>query len=168
MVMRLFFILLFATAAVGSPRDAYVISIGNYSTISGASVRDIEAAVKRIPNKGIWVRRDGREYVIVDEKTQRQTLAVFSPQMALQPEQRAVGREESRLDDQIDELQDQDHRTAAEEQRLSELRARMKVVARRERELDQKEQELEREAELRFWMLIDDAIRSGLAKPLTR
>ena len=44
----------------------------------------------------------------------------------------------------------------------------MKGVARRERELDERAQELEREAERRFWLLIDDAICSGLAKPLTR
>jgi predicted ribosome quality control (RQC) complex YloA/Tae2 family protein len=166
--MRFLLITLFATVAMASPRDAYVISLGNYSTISGASVRDIELAVKRMPDKGIWVRRGGREYVIVDEKTQRQTLAVFAPQRALVPEQKAVSREESRLDDQIDELEDQDRLTAAERERLSELRARMKVVARRERELDKREEELDREAERQFWMLINDAIRSGLARPLTR
>ena len=165
--MRLFTII-FATVAMFSHKDAYVISIGNNSTISGASVREIEAAVKRFPGKSIWVKRGGREYVIVDETTQRQVLALFAPQRALEPEQEAVNREESRLDHEIDELEDQDRLTAAEKDRLSELRAQMKVVSRRERELDKREQELEREAERQFWSLIDGAIRSGLAKPLTR
>jgi hypothetical protein len=165
--MRLFTII-FATVSMFSHKDAYVISTGNNSAISGASVREIVAAVKRLPDKGIWVKRGGREYVIVDETTEQQVLALFAPQRALAPEQEAVSREESRLDDQIDALEDRDHLTAAEERRLSELRAQMRVVSRRERELDEKEQELEREAERQFWSLIDGAIRSKVAKPLTR
>ena len=167
--MRIFTIL-FATVAMFGHKDAYVIKTSdNNTTISGANVDEIVTVHKRLPARAIWVRRGGREYVIVDDKTHRQVLAAFAPQQALEPEQEAVGREEARLDRQADRLADKDEPlTAAEKRQLSELRARLKEVSRRERELDEQEEALEREAERQFWSLIDATIRSGLAKPLTR
>lgn len=166
--MRIFTIL-FATVAMFGHKDAYIIKTDDNTSISGASVDQIVAVHKRLPAQSIWVRRGGREYVIVDDKTHRQVLALFEPQMALEPEQEAVGREEAQLDREADRLEDKDEAlTAAEKRRLSELRARLKEVSRRERDLDEKEEALEREAERQFWPLIDSAIRSGMAKPLTR
>lgn len=168
--MRFFTILLATVILHSGNKDAYVIKTSdNNTTISGANVDEIVSVHKRLPVKSIWVRRGGREYVIADDKTHRQVMAAFAPQMALEPEQEAVGREERRLDHEIDRLEDKDERLTAEEhRRLSELRARIKEVSRRERELDEREEALEREAEREFWLLIDSAIRSGLAKPLTR
>jgi hypothetical protein len=156
-----------ATIAMLGHKDAYVISTGDNHTYN-ASIPELVAIQKRIPAKSIWVRRNGREYVIVDETTQRRALALFGPQMALGPEQDAVGREERKLDREIDRLDDEDHLTPAEKRRLSELRARMEVVEQREQELDDREEELEREAERALWPLLDEAIRSGLARPMTR
>jgi hypothetical protein len=156
-----------ATIAMLGHRDAYVISTGDNHTFN-ASIPELVTIQKRIPAKSIWVRRSGREYVIVDETMQRRALALFEPEMALRPEQDAVGSEERKLDHEIDRLEDKGDLTAAEERRLSELHARMKVVARRERALDEKEEELEREAERQLWPLLDEAIRDGLAKPMSR
>lgn len=165
--MRMLWIVL-ATVAMFSHKDAYVISTGNNSTLSGASVEELVAVRKRIPARSIWVRRGGHEYVIVDETVRRRALALFAPQMALESEQEAVGREEAALDREADRLEDLDTRTEAQKQRLRDLHAQLKVVSRREKELDEREEELERQAERQLWPLLDEAIRSGLAKPPTR
>ena len=158
-----------AAVAMSGHQDAYIISVGNNSTLSGATVADIVDVHKRMPGQYIWVRRGGCEYVIADDATRRQALALFAPQRALEPEQEAVGREERRLDREADWLEDKEGRlTPAEKQRLAELREQLRVVARRERELDEREERLERDAERQFWPLIDTAIRSGQARPLTR
>ena len=129
---------------------------------------DLLTVRKRIPANSIWVRRNGREYVIVDQGVRRRALALFAPQMALEPEQEEVGREEAELDHEADYLSDLNRLTEAQHRRLEDLHARLRVVSRREKELDEREQELERQAERAFWPLIDEAIKAGFAKRLTR
>lgn len=163
-----FFIFLFATVAMFGHRDAYVISTGDSATLSGSTVDELVSVHKRMPANSIWVRRGGREYVIVDQTVRRRALALFAPQMALEPEQEAVGREEAELDHEADYLSDLDRLTEAQHRRLEELHGRLRVVSRRERELDEREQELERQAERAFWPLVDEAIKSGVAKRFTR
>ena len=156
--------------AARSKQDPYAIVTGNNSTMSG-NLEEFLSIRKRIPERCIWFRRDGRDYVIVDETLIRRATALFEPQRALEPEQRAVSREEAQLDREIDRLEDRDDGeklTTAEKNRLHELRARMRIVAERERALDEKEEALERETERQLWPLFDDAIRSGAAKPLRR
>src|SRR5262245_10002095 len=172
---RLILLAVAATLLLGSKsgRDSYIIALGQHlRTVCNVSVEDLVSLREHMPERYIWVRRDGRPYLIVDETLLRQFAALFEPQRALAPEQEKVSREESKLDREIDALEDRDddggRRTPAEEKRLEELRARMRVVAQRERELDRKEAELERAAERAFWPLVDDAIRSGLANPYSR
>lgn len=163
-------LVLLATVILNSnpPKDAYIISTGDNSTFS-TNVDVLRAVRRRIPARSVWMRRGGQEYLIVDETLVRRAEALFAPEMALGPQQDAVGREESRLDHQIDALEDKEDRLSADEERnLSDLRAQMRDVEDRERELDRKEERLEREAERQLWPLLDDAIRAGLAKRLTR
>jgi hypothetical protein len=159
-----------AMLATGSRKDSYIISLGHYNTISGANVDQIVAVTKRMNDRRyVWVRRDGREYLITDDTTLARAQALFADQMALAPDQEAVGREERRLDHEADRLEDKDERlTAAEKDRLAELHEQLRALAKREKELDDKEEALEREAERGFWSLVDSAIRSGVAKPLAR
>ena len=154
--------------AARSTHDPYAIVNGNVSTMSG-SLEEFLAIRERIPKRCIWFRRDGRNYVIVDETLIRRATTLFESVRAIEPQQRAVGREEAQLDREIDRLEDRDDDLSpAEERRLGELRARQRIVAERERALDEKEEELEREAERAFWLLVDGAIRSGAAKPMAR
>jgi len=150
-----------------SNKDAYIISHGDNNTFStGTSVEEILAMRKRLSGRYVWVRRDGREYIIRDATLVSRAQALFQPQMALAPEQEAVSREEAQLDREADRISDRGPRTAAEKQRLSELHARLRVVAQREKELDEQEEALEREAERDLWVIVDGAIRSGAAKPV--
>lgn len=79
--------------------DAYIISAGdNQRYKAGSSLDEFEAMRKRISGRYMWVRRDGREYVIRDETTIRRVETFFAPVEALAPEQKAMGREEEQLD----------------------------------------------------------------------
>jgi bla regulator protein blaR1 len=158
-----------AMLATRSHQDAYIISIGDDTTISGASVDQIVSVHERFKGRYVWVRRGGRDYLITDETTLQRAQALFAAQRALAPDQEAVSREESRLDHEADALEDKEEPlTVAEAKRLDELHAQLRVVAQREKELDRKEEALEREAERGFWSLVDQAIRAGVAKPLAR
>jgi chromosome segregation ATPase len=150
----------------GARHDAYIISSGDNLTYrAGSNLDEFEAMRTRITGRYVWVRRDGREYVIRDERTINRLQTFFAPVEALAPEQKAIGREEAKLDREADRLSDKDRLSAAEETRLRELRERLRTVSRRERELDRKEEELEREAERAFWTEVDAAIDTGTAKP---
>ena len=159
-----------ALLAAKPHKDGYVLSAEEgISFSSGTSLEEWREIHTAHPGNMLWVRRNGRSYLIRDETTILRARALFGPQLALGPEQEAVSREESQLDHEADRLEDkEDARTPAEEKRLAELREKLRIIARREKELDEKEEALEREAERAFWPLIDSAIRAGTAKPLGR
>jgi len=169
--MKRLLLIAVAVAMLGasSRKDSYIISIGHQTTISGTTVEQLVSVTKRLSGRYVWIRRGGREYLITDDTTLARAQALFADATALAPEQEAVGREERRLDREADRLEDKDERlTAAEHERLDELHEQLREVARRERELDEKQEALEREAERGFWTLMDESIRSGAAKPLSR
>jgi hypothetical protein len=68
-----------------------------------------------------------------------------------------LDQEEERLDDKSD---------AASRARLEEIHRKQEEAGRREAELDRREEELERVAEAKLWLLVDDAIRQGVARRL--
>ena len=78
---------------------------------------------------------------------------------------------EEQLDKEIDAISDDENRTLRDEERLRELERRMRdvesqlrVFEREEEDLDAKQDRLEEEAERRMMPIIDEAIRTGLAK----
>ncbi len=110
--------------------------------------------------------RNGSEYVIHDRATLDTIEALFAPQHALEPEQEAIGKEESEVDRLIDEITDRDDDEpldASAETRLQELEQHAREIRSREHELDRKSDELERRAEKELWRLADKAIRTGIA-----
>jgi len=147
--------------------DAYVIRIDNVTTISGADVDSIVAVHEAYRGPLFWARRNGREYVVCDEAFLDRVRALFAPQMALGPEQEAISREEEALDREEERLDDAP-RTAANEKRLSEVREQQRALAKREKALDEREDQIERTAERAMWVMVDDAVRSGLAKAAKR
>lgn len=156
-----------AMLASSARKDGYIIATGHNMTFNmGTSIDAFNGVSKRFGDGPyLWVRRDGREYLITDETTVLRAEALFEPEARLSPEQSAIGREEARLDKEADHLEDRDERlTAAEHKRLDEIRARLRAIEQREKELDDQQEALEREAERALWPLVDGAIRAGLAK----
>lgn len=152
-------------ASSKSRRDGYILApSGDNLTFSGGlDMSYFETLRERYPGKMLWVRRNGREYIIRDETLIMRVHALFAPQAALAPEQEAISREEEALDREEERLEDA-AKTAENRRRLDEVRAKQAKVAEREQALDEREEELERIAERELWQLVDAAIRSGAAK----
>jgi len=160
-------VLLVLAAATAEARDSYVLHFGagNSTTISG-SLEDFTAVKGTLSGDYLWVRRDGRRYVITDRAMLAEAWDYFAPERALRPQQQAIERETRKLERESDALEDTDDRklTASERSRLDELHALERDLARREQALDEREEELDRIAERKLWSLVDRAIRDGAAR----
>src|SRR5438132_1568800 len=150
-----------ASLASSNPRkDAYILAYEpNVTFNAGTDISYFKTLRQRYPGKVLWVRRNGREYLVRDETFLMRARALFTPQAALAPEHAAVAREEAALDREEESL-DNAPKTAATERRLVEIRAKQKDVERREEALDRREEEIERAAERDLWELVDTAIRA--------
>ena len=154
------------TLASSKPtKDAYILAVngGNVTFSGNFDFSYFKTFRERYPGKVLFVRRYGREYVIRDETLLMRAQALFAPQAALAPEQAAIGREEAALDREEDSLDDAPN-TAENRRRLDDIHAKQAKVAEREKALDEREEELERAAERELWVMVDAAIRSGVAK----
>ena len=162
-----FAVLLVLAAASAEARDSYVLHFGagNSTTISG-SLEDFTAVKGTLTGDYLWVRRDGRRYVITDRAKLAEAWDYFAPERELRPQQREIERETRKLERESDALEDMDDRklTARERDRLDELHAQERDLSRREQALDQREEELDRSAERKLWQLVDRAIRDGSAR----
>ena len=77
---RLMLIVVAALMASKSPhKDAYVLAAGEGITFSGGtSVEEWKAIRQAYPGNLLWVRRNGRDYLIRDEATIRHARALFA------------------------------------------------------------------------------------------
>lgn len=163
-----FAVLLVLAAAAAEARDSYVLHFGpgNSTTISG-SLEDFTAVKGTLSGDYLWVRRDGRRYVITDRAKLAEAWDYFAPERELRPQQREIERETRRLEHESDALEDaQDDRelTDHERARLDNLHAQERDLGRREQTLDEKEEALDRVAERKLWQMVDRAIRDGAAR----
>jgi hypothetical protein len=161
-------LLLLLAAAAAEARDSYVLHFGagNSTTISG-SLEDFNAVKRTLAGDYLWIRHDGRRYVITDRALLAEAWDYFAPQRELRPQQRQIEHDTRKLERESDALEDaQDDRelTARERARLDDLHAQERDLGRREQALDQKEEELDRIAERKLWQLVDRAIRNGAAQ----
>jgi len=161
-----FAVLLVLAAASAEARDSYVLhfSAGNSTTISG-SLEDFNAVKGTLSGDYLWIRHDGRSYVITDRAKLAEAWDYFAPERELRPQQRGIERETRKLERESDALEDADRElTARERDRLDDLHAQERDLSRREQALDQREEELDRIAERKLWQLVDRAIRDGSAR----
>ncbi|HEX3578800.1 MAG TPA: hypothetical protein VHY33_09580 [Thermoanaerobaculia bacterium] len=168
MKRSLAFAVLFVFAgAAAEARDSYVLHFGagNSTTISG-SLEDFTAVKGTLSGDYLWVRRDGRRYVITDRARLAEAWDYFAPQRELRLQQREIERETRKLERESDALEDSDDRPLTDRQRarLDELHSQEHDLSRREQALDQREEELDRIAERKLWQMVDRAIREGAAR----
>ena len=164
---------------------SYVLVRGSEHMMTGPDVSLNVALAKRdaYGSDFMWFKKDGREYLIRDGMTLDRIEGLFEPERAYKPEAKRVKRElrplerrESELDRLIDALTDRDEGpalTAAEENRLRDLRReidevqkQMRVLERQEDEIERTRDALEADAERAMLPILDQAIRSGTAKPV--
>jgi hypothetical protein len=147
-------------------RDAYILAMGDtrITFSSGTDLEDIRAARKRYRGDFLWVRRHGERWMIDNEDWVDRAVAFFAAERSLAPEQEEVHRLQADLDQEEEQLDDKSD--AASRARLEEIHRRQEEAGKREAELDRREEELERVAEAKLWLLVDDAIRQGVARRL--
>jgi flagellar motility protein MotE (MotC chaperone) len=160
--------LVLTTAAAWRHGDAYILHSGktNVTMMSNMTIEKLVAAQKRFGENEpyFWMRIDGREYLISDEAFLREARELWAPINALKPEQKELDAEERRLDHRIDAIED--GKATASREELQQLRERIRVVERRQSELDQHEEAMEKVVEAKLRDMAEDAIRTGVARPM--
>ena len=166
------------------PGKAYALVVdGQWRT--GCSVRAIEEMRRRFRGDYLWLRRDGRTYIVRDPARLAEAQAAFDrdgPELrALRAELKTVARQEQALDrerdraeEESDALSDSGERDDASDRRLDELEAQQRTLGSEIRALEQREEDLDRRtdalemaAETRFWVLGDRWISDGTARPVS-
>jgi hypothetical protein len=167
-LVRLLALCALALPLFASPRDGYVFRMGGNQTISG-SLEDFGRVSRQLGNGPyLWVERGEKQFVITERALLAEVWSYFAPQRELRPKQHEIAeaiRKSERESDALDDARDDRKLTSAEEARLDELHAQERQLSRREQELDEREEALDRVAEKKMWQLVDDAIRSGAARP---
>ena len=142
--------------------DSYILSEGDTSWCTSASVNDILAVQNRIAGRFLWARRAGKEYLVREPGTLDQALALFAPLRLDEPEREELRRKQARLDAERDALEsqqqtieedlesgtDEDDRTDRSAERAAErrnLEKRRQEVEARLAKLEEREAELEAE-----------------------
>lgn len=177
-------VFLAALSLSASGHRSYVLMDGDMTMVSGGSL-DITSAVAKRQTYGsdfMWVRIDGREYVIRDATTLARIDSLFAPARASDPDMerlhkrmRPIEKRERQLEREADALSDREDDdaalTPAEKARLQTLNrqlrdveSQLRVLEREEDALDKKRDAHEAEAERQMWPLVEEAIRSGVAR----
>ena len=164
-------VLLWGAAASPAHASSYVFVRSSNSLTSNVGIERSVAIKRQYGSNFLWMRVDGRVYVIRDANTLDAIDALWEPVRALDPDYervhariRPLEEKERRLDHESDAISDDDNRSAADEARLRDLERELRVYEREEEELDRKEERLEREAERAMIPIVRDAIRKGIAR----
>jgi hypothetical protein len=162
----LFTILALSTAAAWRRGEAYMLHVGKTDvTMTSTNIEELVSLRHRLGDGAyLWVRIGGREWLIRDEAFLREATAMWAPIQALEPEQHALGEEERRLDHRIDAVED--GKAKGEPGELARLRERDRVVSARQHEIEQRSEAMEKVVEAKLRVMVDQAIRDGLAKPM--
>ena len=175
-----------ALVITAKPRIEYIYkrSGSMHTRISGSFDRIGEVA-RRYHGEFVWLRMDGRNYLIRDAATLAEVRSTFRPVEELEPSLREVERrlkpfeqEMEQVEERIDELGDSlddDRLTDATrddiEDKIRDAETKMRAIEDKarviERELERLEQESERRetiAEKKFEELVVRAVRQGIAE----
>lgn len=172
------FVLLLATTAAADD-FAYVFhsSSGGRALISGnLNLDNVLATRNRYSGEFLWVKRNGREYLIRDAATLTEARAAFAYSLdgeyrALSAKMEPFEKRERELDKQIDRLSDEE--SAPNGPQLRRLEAELERVEQQLRRfeaeeecLDAREEQLERAAEAKLRTIVDRAVALGAVERL--
>jgi hypothetical protein len=158
----------------------YVFVAGDSNNMMSANL-DLSRALQVRHAHGshfLWFKRDGRAYTIRDQATLNRIEDLFDDVRAMDPDldrlhdkMRPLDARERVLDREADAISDDDNRSARDEAKLRDLHRQLRDVELRLRNYEREEERLEHEqdrreaaAEAKMVPIVDDAIRSGIAK----
>jgi hypothetical protein len=154
-----------ATAAAAQPLEAWVLfsDRGNDQSMSG-SMQDLKRAKKAV-GKGpaLWVRRDGREWLVRDPKLIARASALFAPLEELGRKQGELGEKQGQLGARMGALSsDAEHY----EREMEELAAKQEALGRKQEELGGRMEALAAAAERGLASLVEEARVGALLLPV--
>ncbi|HJQ39161.1 MAG TPA: hypothetical protein VKB93_18640 [Thermoanaerobaculia bacterium] len=175
---RLILILLLAVTASAGQRFSYVYSRGNNAIISGGSVDDILRVHKRYSGPYLWVRSEGREYVMRDAGVLAEVNRAAAAMEAMEPEHRELKRKmkplerkQDQLEDELDELYDNEDDEKIDRDRLRDLESQLRnverelrVYEREEERFDRRHDQIEEAFDAELKRIVERAIRNGIAE----
>ena len=138
------------------------------------SIADLEHVQEKLrTGPYLWVRLDGREFVIRDSAVLAEVAKAFAPLDALEREERALERKTEpfeeraeRLERQLDRLSDSEEELSAEdERRLRDLEEQLREAERALRPFEQDVRELERR-EVSVERVVEDEVRGIAARAI--
>jgi chromosome segregation ATPase len=173
--------------AASNRPDTYVYKRGNgmYSRISGSAINRIGEIYKKYGNEFVWLRMNGRSYVIRDAATLAEVRNAFRHLEEMDPSLRDVERRmkpfeqelekiEERVDSLGDSLDDERlsdaKRDAIEaklrdaEEKMRGVEEKMRLVEREMEKLEKQAEKLEKVAEARFDVIVQRAVEQGVAE----
>jgi len=167
------------TAGAKQKNDGYILRLDAERQMARLDLKTFVAVEKSLVGPVLWVQRDERRYEIRDSSILERAAAAMEPVTKIKEEYEAFRRrarpvydEEEDLDRKIDAAEEAgENGDRPDEARLAELRAqrrelkpRLHAVEAEERELDAREERADVVAERIIDDLIDEAIRTGLAR----
>ena len=167
------------TAAAKQRDDGYILRLDDRTQMARLDLQTFVAVEKSVVGPVLWVQRDGRRYEIRDSSILGRAAEAVQPVMKIKEEYQAfrqrarpVYDEEEDLDRKIDAAEEAvENGDRPDEARIDDLRAqrrelkpRLRAVEAEERELDAREERAEVVSERIMDDLIDEAIRTGLAR----
>ena len=165
-----------AVAVAGTPdRFAYIFKRGNDSIMRiNGSIEEFQRIAKRWPGEYIWVRRNGREYLIRDAAVLAAARNAFAQMEALEPAMREaekrlrpIEKKFEAIEERLDELEDGESPDRQIREAERQLRAAEAELREAEGALERIEKEVERReeiAEKKFEEIAIRAIEGGKAR----
>ena len=169
------------TAGAKQKNDGYILRLDAERQMARLDLKTFVAVEKSLVGPVLWVQRDERRYEIRDSSILERAAAAMEPVTKIKEEYEAFRRrarpvydEEEDLDREIDAAEEAgENGDRPDEAHLAELRAqrrelkpRLHAVEAEERELDAREERADAVAERIIDDLVDEAMRSGLARPI--
>jgi len=174
----------------GNQPITYIYKRGDshYTRLSGPfneSIDRMVKATKKYGNEFVWLRKNGRNYVIRDARTLAEVRQAFREVEAMEPSLREVERrlkpferEMEEIEERVDALGDSlDDEEMAEstrnsiearlrdaEEALRAVEAKANVIEREMERLEKQSEKLEEVAEKRFEAIVERAVDSGVAE----
>lgn len=165
---------LVSLVAVQVAAQPYVFRRDDRTRVVTADLLENEPAVVALldaKDDFLWIRHDGREYVVRDARTLAEIDAVLAPMRALGDEKRAVRDRVRPLRQQVKSMQrqlrdeDDSARRSRLERDLASIERDLRDAEGEKRRLIERRQQVSREADANVRAIFERALRNGLAVP---
>lgn len=163
---------------------AIVYTDGDITTANGISADDLSGLQARYGRHFAYMERDGKGYVITDPDTLDRIAAVYEPALKLGHKQAELGQKQAELGRQQADIgreqarvgmrQASDHSGSLEkeqkdlERQQDALGEKQETLGRQQEAMGHRQEDLARDAEKQIAVIFDQAIRTGVAKKLSR